>query len=92
VLYILALAMYGFGIKAVIIGGQRFLITAAPRENRPSYVGFVNTLTSPLTLLPLLAGVAVEVVGMDLIFAVAAAGGFWITFSGLKMSAEQRTA
>ncbi len=92
VLYILALAMYGFGIKAVIIGGQRFLITSAPPENRPSYVGFVNTLTSPLTLLPLLAGLAVEVVGMDLIFAVAAAGGFWITFSGLKMSAEQRTA
>ncbi len=36
------------------------------------------------------AGVAVDFVRMDLICAIAAAGGFRVTFSGLKMNIKQR--
>ncbi len=73
--YLLALATFGVALQASVIGGQRFLLTCAPPHRRPSYVGFANTITSPLTLLPLLAAGVVHWLGMSALFALVALGG-----------------
>ena len=73
--YLLALVCIGFGFQATILGGQKFLITNAPEERRASYVAFLNTITSPLTLLPLAGALMAEVAGMTGLFFVVTGGG-----------------
>lgn len=70
--YLLALGVFGFAMRGTMIGGQRFLITEAPAEYRPSYLAFLNTLTSPLTLLPLAAAWIAHAAGMVWVFALVA--------------------
>lgn len=84
--YLLALASMGFGIQANGIGGKRFLITSAPKERRPSYVAFLNTITSPLTLLPLLGAWVAQQAGMRVLFALLLGGGLLSLTSALRMN------
>jgi len=84
--YLLALVPLEAGFRAQILGTHRFLVTSAPPERRGSYVGFLGTVTSPLTFLPL-AGVALaQVAGVGAVFPIAAAGGLVILLAALRMS------
>lgn len=76
-----ALAMMGLAIQATMVAGQRFLIINAPLHRRASYIGFLNTLTSPLTLLPLAGAYIAEYWGMQPLFFCVIAGGL-ISLSG----------
>ncbi len=49
--YLLALMAIGAGMQASMIGGSHFIVSCAPPDRRPSYLGFANTVTSPLALL-----------------------------------------
>jgi MFS family permease len=51
-MYFVALIVVGAAIQGDVIGGGRFLVVNAPPARRISYMGFLNTVTSPLTLLP----------------------------------------
>ena len=76
-LYLGSLLLFGMGAEAYMIGTQAFTLEAAPPHRRPSYIAFLNTLTFPLTFLPLLAGalIGAKAERLDLVFIVAAAGG-----------------
>lgn len=73
--YLVALGIMGFAIQATMVAGQRFLIVNAPAHRRASYIGFLNTLTSPLTLLPLLGAWIASAWGMQPLFVLVATGG-----------------
>ncbi len=79
--FLAALALMGLGLQATMVAGQRFLIISAPAHRRASYVGFLNTLTSPLTLLPLLGAWIASSWGMQPLFVTVAAGGL-VSLSG----------
>jgi hypothetical protein len=83
--WLLGLGAFHTGIRANILGGHRFLITHAPEHRRASYVAFLNTLTSPLTLLPLAGAWLIEVGGMDLLFACVAGGGLLSVYAAIRM-------
>ncbi len=83
--YLLSLALLNLGIRAIIIGGQRFLITQAPPQRRASYLAFLNTITSPLTLLPLAAAILENWVGMEILFIAVAGGGLLAMVSAARM-------
>lgn len=83
--YLLALAMMGLAIQATMVAGQRFLIVSAPLHRRASYIGFLNTLTSPLTLLPLLGAFIASEWGMQALFALVACGGLISLAGALAM-------
>lgn len=88
--YLLALAAWGAAMQGSIIGGNRFYIGSAPPHRRISYMGFQNTVTSPLTLLPL-AGAALAVrFGVGIIFWVVAAGSILYLVSALRMIPEHK--
>lgn len=84
-IYLLALACIGTGMRASGLGGQRFLITSAPERRRPSYIAFLNTLTSPLTLLPLAGAWLAQEAGMNTLFVVVMAGGLLFLANALRM-------
>ncbi len=63
--YFVALAVFGAGNQAMIIGNTRFLISSAPAHRRISYVGFLNTVTGPLALLPVAGAWVAAKVGFE---------------------------
>ena len=83
--YFAALICLGFGFQASVIGGRQFLLNSAPEHRRSSYLAFVNTLTSPLTLLPLLGAWVADTYGMRVLFAGVACGGLLAVASSLAM-------
>lgn len=83
--FLVALACMGTGLSGTATSGKRFLITNAPAERRPSYVGFLNTVTSPLALLPLAGAFVAELVGMDALFMVVVAGGLLSVLAAVLM-------
>jgi hypothetical protein len=89
--YLVALALVTFGFKANFLGGHRFLITSAPPHRRASYVAFLNTVTSPLTLLPLLGAYLAESVGMDALFVLVTAGGALALLAAVRMKSDEHT-
>ena len=87
--FLFALAAYGAASRANIIAGQRFLITSAPPERRPTYVSFLNTITSPLTLLPLAGAWLARAAGLDALFIVLVGAALLYLAAAVRMVPER---
>lgn len=83
--YLLGLGTLGAAFQGLIVGGNRFLITSAPPHRRISYVGFLNTVTVPLTLLPLAAAALAGTLGLTVLFALILVGGLTYVLLALRM-------
>jgi len=86
--YLAALMTIGAAYQGSIIGGNRFLIGRAPPRRRLSYIGFLNTLTSPLTLLPMLAAVVAARLGVTTLFVAIVGGGVLYLVGSLRIRPE----
>lgn len=60
----------GFVRSGRFIANQTYLLESAPPHRRPLYVGFMNSLSFPFMLSPILGGLLVSVVGYRSLFAV----------------------
>jgi MFS family permease len=86
-IYLLALAILGLGNESMFIGGDTFVMTSAPAHRRLSYVAFTNTVTSPLTLLPLAAAWMANVMGVTSLFVIVLVSGIITAWLAGKMDA-----
>ena len=75
--YLMSLCFLGFALQANMIGVNALLIESAPKDKRPSYIAFINTVAFPLAFLPAVAGVLVgdRPFAFDILFVVIAASG-----------------
>lgn len=89
--YLLALVSLGAAFQGMIIGSSRFQIRSAPPHRRLSYVGFMNTITMPLALLPLAGAWLAHVAGFSALFAAITAGGVLSIAAALYMRPEANT-
>jgi MFS family permease len=55
------------GLTIAVIG---FLMEISPDDRRPAYSGYFNAITAPAFLLPLLAGIAAALFGLQVVFAI----------------------
>ena len=62
----------GFVRSGRFIANQTYLLESAPADRRPLYVGFMNSLSFPFMLSPILGGLVVATVGYRALFAVGA--------------------
>ncbi len=62
----------GFVRSGRFIANQTYLLESAPADRRPLYVGFMNSLSFPFMLSPILGGVVVATLGYQTLFAVGA--------------------
>jgi MFS family permease len=83
--YLLALGFLGFASEGLGIGGDHFIVTCAPTDRRISYAAFANTVTSPLTLLPLAAAWIAESIGIHMVFVISLCGGIASTIFAMRM-------
>jgi MFS family permease len=84
--YLVALVAIGLGSQAQMIAGNHFRITTAPPRRRVSYAGFLNTITSPLTLLPLAGAYLAEAAGPAVLFGLLVASGGFALIVALRMT------
>lgn len=71
--FILAFFLLGAisnGLTIAVIG---LLMEISPNDQRPQYSGYFSSLTAPAFLLPAVAGLLVEAVGVNLVFALSVA-------------------
>lgn len=75
----------GFVRSGRFIANQTYLLESAPPDRRPLYVGFMNSLSFPFMLSPILGGLVVAVLGYRALFLLGAiaAGGNLIASSRL---------
>jgi len=90
-IYLAALVAIGAAYQGSIIGGNRFLIGRAPPRRRLSYIGFLNTVTSPLTLLPILAAVVAAELGVTALFVAIVGGGVLYLLAALRVRPDAHT-
>jgi MFS family permease len=88
-IYLLALATLGLANESLNIGGDTFVMTSAPGHRRLSYVAFTNTVTSPLTLLPLAAAWVANLLGVTSLFVMVLASGLTTVWLARKMTFRQ---
>lgn len=62
----------GFVRSGRFIANHTYLLESAPADRRPLYVGFMNSLSFPFMLSPILGGIIVAVFGYATLFVVAA--------------------
>ena len=84
-IYMIALAAVAAAIEASYVGGHYFTLTNAPDGRRSSYVGFINSVTTPLTLLPFVGAVIADHVGMSMVFVVVVGGGVLSLLAAVRM-------
>ena len=56
--------------NGMMVGFMAYMLNIAPPRNRPSYIGFMNTLLMPVSFAPLLAGFLAPYIGYRWLFAV----------------------
>jgi MFS family permease len=62
----------GFVRAGRFIANQTYLLESAPGDRRPLYVGFMNSLSFPFMLSPILGGVVVAALGYRVLFGLGA--------------------
>jgi MFS family permease len=66
----LTFLMNGFVRAGRFIANHTYLLEVAPLERRPLYVGFMNTMTFPFMLSPILGGAIVSLFGYRTLFVI----------------------
>lgn len=62
----------GFVRSGRFIANQTYLLESAPPARRPLYVGFMNSLSFPFMLSPILGGLVVVTLGYEVLFGIGA--------------------
>lgn len=68
----LSFVVNGAARSGRFIANMTYLLESVPREGRPVYVGFMNTLSAPFMLSPVIGGLLVEFLSFEALFAVSA--------------------
>jgi MFS family permease len=61
-------AINGFIRSGRLISNITYLLEFAPETKRPLYVGFMNSLSAPFMLTPVIGGVIIQVLGIQTLF------------------------
>ncbi len=71
--------------NGTMVGFMAYMLNLAPPRNRPSYIGFMNTLLLPVSFAPLLGGVIAPRVGYQWLFAISMGICIAAFYSGMKL-------
>jgi len=54
----------------MMVGIMAYMLNIAPPRNRPTYIGFMNTLLMPVSFAPVLGGLLAPYIGYRWLFAL----------------------
>ena len=56
--------------NGMMVGFMAYMLNIAPPRNRPTYIGFMNTLLMPVSFAPVLGGALAPIIGYRWLFAI----------------------
>lgn len=68
--FLLIFIIGGILANGMMVGFMAYMLNIAPPRNRPSYIGFMNTLLMPVSCAPLLGGFLAPYIGYRWLFAI----------------------
>lgn len=60
----------GFTLSGIRLGQNNYMLDVSPEAERPTYLGFMNTLLAPIMLLSMLGGFIIERTSFEVLFIV----------------------
>ena len=72
-------------MSGMMVGFMTYMINIAPPLNRPTYIGFMNTLVFPFGFMPVLAGDLIRRIGYEYTFAIALGVGFFAFITSIRL-------
>jgi MFS family permease len=81
----------GFVRSGRFVANHTYLLESAPPERRPMYIGFMNSLSFPFMLSPILGGIVAETLGYPALFTLGAMAAVANTVASARL-AEPRSA
>jgi len=69
------------------IAGSAYLLEIAPKQIRPTYIGFMNTLTFPFMFASVLAGFVIKLISYEFLFVVCVIAGALLIRDARKIPA-----
>jgi len=88
----LTFLLNGFVRAGRFIANHTYLLEAAPRERRPLYIGFMNSMTFPFMLSPILGGAIVSLFGYRTLFVIGGLSAIVGWIISIKLSEPRHTA
>lgn len=88
--YFLVFVFNGASTSGSSIGFMAYLLNIAPSLNRPSYVGFMNTILFPFSFMPMLAGILIGLVSYAGMFAISIGMGLLGFITTTRLEEIQR--
>ncbi len=73
--FCLPFILVGVGNMGYYIANLSYLLDISPEEERPTYVGLMNTATAPMMLIPMLGGYLIDMTSFEAAFAVSTIAG-----------------
>ena len=83
--YFLTFVLGGASMSGMMVGFMTYMINIAPPLNRPTYIGFMNTLVFPFGFMPVLAGQLIQWIGYEYTFAIALGVGFFAFITSIRL-------
>jgi len=62
--------LLGASIQGLWLGFPNALLDISPDERRPTYVGFMNTMITPILFLPIVGGLLIDYISFNILFIV----------------------
>jgi MFS family permease len=80
----------GFAMSGLRLGHSNYMLDLAPEEERPTYLGFMNTFIAPVALLSAVGGVVVEITSYETLFIIALAASLLALVFGVQLEEPRR--
>lgn len=77
--------LVGFAMSGLRLGHSSYMLDLAPEEERPTYLGFMNTFIAPVALLSAVGGVVVEMTSYETLFVTALAASLLALAFGIQL-------
>jgi MFS family permease len=80
----------GFAMSGLRLGHSNYMLDLAPEEERPTYLGFMNTFIAPVALLSAVGGIVVEITSYETLFIIALVASLLALVFGIQLEEPRR--
>jgi len=68
-----------------MVGFMTYMLNISPSLNRPTYIGFMNTILFPVSFVPVLGGALVSLISYEGVFAISIGMGLLAFFMATRL-------
>jgi hypothetical protein len=87
---ILIFFFLGVTAQGIWLGFPNALLDISPDDNRPTYVGFMNTMIAPVLFLPAIGGALIDYLSFAILFILSLLASFAAIFFAMRFNLSRK--